>query len=104
MHKKVCQAITILFICFTLTGCFLYRPNIQQGNIITEKECAKLRTGLSRTQVENIIGTPVLKNIFSENTVNYVYTFKPGHGKKEAKQIIVHFKNNKVVKIEKNCT
>ena len=100
----MCRKILILTCCLLLFGCFAYRPSIQQGNLLTEKMCNQIHRGMTKSQVEHILGTPVLKNTFSKQRVNYVYTFKPGHGKQTEKFMSLTFKHNKIVNIEKNSS
>lgn len=85
----------------TLTGCIKpYQIPIQQGNIITSTDAAKIHTGMTPNQVVAILGQPVLTNIYDSNLV-YVYTYLPGKNKTTVKkQLTVTFKNNRATKIE----
>lgn len=46
---------------------------IQQGNVITQAMVNRLKPGMTRTQVEYIMGKPVLDNLF--NPDQWVYVF-----------------------------
>ncbi|MFW9608685.1 MAG: outer membrane protein assembly factor BamE, partial [Aquaspirillum sp.] len=41
--------------------------DIQQGNAITQDQVDKLRPGMTRQQVQAIVGTPLLKDMFHAN-------------------------------------
>jgi outer membrane protein assembly factor BamE len=66
--------------------------DIEQGNIITPDMTQRLHTGMTEYQVKKVMGTPVLVNTFSDNRMDYVYTFKPGRGKMTEKQITLVFR------------
>ncbi|AAO90808.1 outer membrane protein assembly factor BamE [Coxiella burnetii] len=94
------RAITLfsLLICMgiTLTGC-IYRPPVQQGNVITDKDLGALHKGMTKTKVESLLGTPVLTNMYADNRLVYVYIFKKGHHKMHSTRLIVYLRDNRVV-------
>lgn len=75
--KKRLIALTIL--ALLLSGCGLYRMNIQQGNVITQEEISQLRPGMSQAQVQDILGTPLLTDDFRQNRWDYVFYLKEGN-------------------------
>lgn len=83
-----------LFILFSLllmiAGC-VHKMDIEQGNVITPEMSSKLRIGMNESQVEAIMGTPILINTFRDDRIDYVYTFKPGYGKTVEKHITLTF-------------
>jgi len=100
---------TLLLLCaLVITGCThvpVYRPPIQQGNIITPDMLAKVHTGMTKAQVEDTLGSPVLTNTFDPSRVLYTYTYQPygftaKHRKMEMKQITLIFRRDKLAKIE----
>lgn len=93
------KTIITLFICLTLSGCgFLkpYRPPVQQGNVITDTMVQEIKPGLTKQQVLDKLGEPVLIDCFDENTWTYIYTMQPSRGPLQKKQLIVRFKNDRV--------
>jgi outer membrane protein assembly factor BamE len=50
-----------------------YRPDVQQGNIITKDMVEQLRTGMTRDQVRFLLGTPMLTDIFHQDRWDYPY-------------------------------
>jgi outer membrane protein assembly factor BamE len=94
-----------------LTACSnfgVYRLDIQQGNLVTQEQVAKVKLGMSRLDVRNLLGTPLLQDVFNANRWDYVYTedrntdkqLNPfGRVKKQFK-VIIFFDREKVVKIE----
>lgn len=87
-----------------VTGCtklpFLYRPDIQQGNLISQEAVAQLKPGMPADQVRYLMGTPVLINVFDSSRWDYIYTYQPGKGDLRSKQVVVHFADNVVESVE----
>lgn len=78
-----------------------YRPDIQQGNILDPVKVSALRTGMTQLQVKTLLGKPVLQNTFDNNQLLYAYNFIPNRGKPIQKELILTFKNDRLVKIQK---
>jgi outer membrane protein assembly factor BamE len=81
-----------------LTGCaveryFLeYRVNVQQGNVVEQKQIVQLRPGMTRDQVRFVLGTPLLQDPFHANRWDYVYRFEDGaKGEITMRNIFVYF-------------
>lgn len=79
----------------------VYQPEVQQGNIITQSQMNKLKKGMTQTQVENLLGDPVLQNIFEPDQKFYIYTLSPTYGKKVTQKVVLFFKNNRLAKVER---
>lgn len=96
--------ILLLIIILIITGCGKLRPyrvDVEQGNIITTADIAKLHTGLDKSQVTSILGDPLLNEVFDSNTWSYAYTKQINGGKIEKERLILEFKNNKLTKVIK---
>jgi len=64
----------IVILTLLLTSC-VYTLNIQQGNILDQKDIDKLRAGLTKNQVVFVLGNPVVDDSFSDHKWIYLYTF-----------------------------
>jgi len=64
----------IVILTLLLTSC-VYTLNIQQGNILDQKDINKLRAGLTKNQVVFVLGNPVVNDSFSDDHWIYLYTF-----------------------------
>ena len=53
-----------------------YKMDIVQGNFVSKEQAAALKPGMSRAQVRDILGTPLLASIFHDDRWDYVFTFK----------------------------
>lgn len=87
-------------ILLSLSGCHPYRVDVQQGNIIDKKMMSQLHIGMSKSQVEALLGTPVLVDAFDPNAWLYAYTKQINGGKIEKKRLILKFKNDRLVLIQ----
>ncbi len=83
------------FISLSLSGC-VYKIDVQQGNIITNRDVAKLHPGMSAVAVEQILGDPLLRNIYKGNQMYYVYTMKQGRHEMHRRNLTIYFKNGRV--------
>lgn len=96
--------IVVLLLVLLLAACSwipVYRPDIQQGNIIKPNQVNQLHKGMTAFEVKHIMGDPVLQNTFSDNRIDYVYTFQPNRKPMQLKRIILTFRNNRLIKIDK---
>lgn len=77
-----------------------YRPDVQQGNVITKEMVDQLRPGMSREQVRFLLGTPLLTSIFHQDRWDYVYRLARGSGEVQARKLVVFFKDNRLDRFE----
>lgn len=74
-----------------------YRPDVQQGNVVTKEMVDQLAVGMTRDQVRFMLGTPALVSVFHVNRWDYVYLLKRGKGSEvQSRRLTVYFKDNRV--------
>jgi len=86
----------------TQTACVsLYVPALDQGNVLTADAVAKVKIGMTRRQVQFVLGTPLIADPFHLERWDYYYYYKPNSesGKPHNEHLIVLFKNDQVVKL-----
>lgn len=69
----------VILLATSLSACSLIQPRkipVQQGNIITQAQVDQLKPGMTSVEVKTIMGDPVLLNTFSDNRMDYVYTYE----------------------------
>ena len=59
----------------TLRTFGVYKLDINQGNYLSQDMVDKLKVGQTKTQVRQLLGTPLLVSPFRENRWDYVYEF-----------------------------
>jgi outer membrane protein assembly factor BamE len=78
-----------------------YVPDVIQGNFISSEQYAKLQEGMSREQVRQILGTPLLASYFHSNRWDYVFEFKrAGQVIGKERRVTVFFEGDKVVQFQ----
>ena len=77
-----------------------HRIDVQQGNALDQESVAKLKLGLSRSQVRFLLGTPLLVDIFRNNRWDYVYTYHKAGKLTEQKRITLFFDNDILQRME----
>jgi outer membrane protein assembly factor BamE len=76
-----------------------YVPDTIQGNFISSEQYAKLEVGMSREQVRQILGTPLLASYFHTNRWDYIFEFKRlGEKISKERRVTVFFDGDKVTK------
>src|SRR5512137_221469 len=75
-----------------------YRPDVHQGNIITQEMVDQLRQGMTREQVHFMLGTPLLTSDFHKDRWDYPYYLNPLRGPVQVRRLTVYFADNKVVR------
>src|ERR1700733_3382919 len=55
-----------------------YRITVVQGNFVSKEAAAQMQVGLSRAQVKQLLGTPLLADMFHGDRWDYVFYFKRG--------------------------
>jgi outer membrane protein assembly factor BamE len=53
-----------------------YRADVVQGNFISSEQVGQLRAGMSRNDVRNVLGTPLLASVFHADRWDYVFTLR----------------------------
>jgi outer membrane protein assembly factor BamE len=77
----------------------VYRPTIQQGNVVEQEQVNELIPGMSKRQVKFLLGTPMLNDVFHANRWDYVYTIGVGSEPDETRWLTVFFENDRLVRI-----
>jgi outer membrane protein assembly factor BamE len=92
--KKI---IPVALIGFFLSSCSLFhvsKMEVEQGNVITNDKISQLHQGMTEDDVKNVMGNPVLVNIFTPDRIEYIYTFQKGHCNRLEKRVTCIFRNN----------
>jgi outer membrane protein assembly factor BamE len=93
--------IPIVFVAGVIvTGCAPYKLDVQQGNVIEQKDLNQVKPGMTTRQVQFLLGTPLIRDSFHPERWDYVYSFQPGGKKREEKRITLYFENDRLVRIE----
>jgi outer membrane protein assembly factor BamE len=80
----------------------VYVPDVQQGNVITQEMVDQLKTGMTRRQVQFVLGTPLITDPFHQNRWDYYYSYKRGKKYRAKRRLSLFFKGDELVEIRGN--
>jgi outer membrane protein assembly factor BamE len=99
--SPIVLTLALLSAVAVLGGC-IYRPNIQQGNLLSAEEVDKVTVGMTRSQVRYLLGTPMVSDPFAPQRWDYVYRLTHGRPRRtDSAHFIVRFEGDTVVAVEK---
>jgi len=106
IRKRSFTLLSAAALTLSLSGCsvfdwLIYKPDIPQGNYMEKQQVEKLRIDMTKEQVEYVLGRPVLRDSFSDDTWYYVYHYKSGRDASIIhKELIIHFKGDQLVEVK----
>lgn len=77
-----------------------YKIDILQGNVVTREQAAALQTGMSRDQVRDILGSPLLASVFHADRWDYVFTFRRQGQAPQQRRLTAFFKADVLERFE----
>ena len=91
----------IVLLAALLAGCnLLYKPEVQQGVLLSPEMLANLKPGMSKRQVRLLLGSPPVNDVFHPERWDYVYSLsKPGE-KVTPRHLALYFSSDALVRAE----
>jgi outer membrane protein assembly factor BamE len=77
-----------------------YKVEVVQGNFVSKEQVAALKPGMSRQQVRDILGTPLVTDVFHAGRWDYVFTLKRHGVQEQARRLTVFFKGDVLDRFE----
>jgi outer membrane protein assembly factor BamE len=77
-----------------------YKVEIVQGNVITKELAAQVKEGMSRSQVREVLGSPLLTDVFHADRWDYVFTIRRQGAEPQQRRVVVRFENNVLKSID----
>jgi outer membrane protein assembly factor BamE len=91
----------VVLCSLALAGCnLIYKIDVQQGNYVTEDVVARVKTGMTKAEVRQILGTPLVADIFHGNRWDYYFSSVRNHKAENRTLLSVFFENDKVVAVK----
>ena len=90
------RLLAVLLAALALSGC-VYKIDVQQGNYVTQDVVAKLKKGMSKSDVKGLLGTPLLVDPFHANRWDYYFSNVKGGKAEDRTRLSVLFESDKVV-------
>lgn len=77
-----------------------YKLEIVQGNVVTREQAAQVKPGMARAQVRDLLGSPLLTDVFHGDRWDYVFTIKRQGTAPQERRVVVLFEGDKLKSIE----
>ncbi|NNF66033.1 MAG: outer membrane protein assembly factor BamE [Gammaproteobacteria bacterium] len=91
---------TLLLVSLFCSGC-VYKLSVFQGNPVSADDVAQVEVGMTRSQVQFLLGTPLIEDPFHSERWDYIYYYRDGKSGNEFKRRFeVHFIDGKVSEVK----
>ncbi len=77
-----------------------YRVEVVQGNVVTKEQIDAIKPGLNRSQVRDILGSPLLTDVFHADRWDYVFTIRRQGAEPQSRRVVVLFDGDKLKSLE----
>ena len=77
----------------------VHKIDVQQGNVITQEQINQLEPGMSRRQIQFIMGSPMVADLFHQDRWDYIYLFQPGYGESSEQHVTLFFSDDSLERI-----
>lgn len=78
----------------------LYKPEVVQGNFVSREQVQALQPGMTRVQVREILGTPLVQSLFHGDRWDYVFTLKRQGVEPQQYRLTAWFQNDQLARID----
>jgi len=96
------RGLLIAVAALALAAC-VYRIDIQQGNLLDEEDITQVDLGMTRSQVQFLLGTPMVSDSFHRDRWDYAYYYRRGRSPDaDRRWVVVYFENDRVQRIERD--
>lgn len=83
-----------------LGGCTYFRLPISQGNVVMAETAETIEPGMSREDVHEKLGTPLVADSFGASRWDYVIFYRDTKGKETRQTLSVYFENDVVSRVQ----
>ena len=92
---------TLFLLAALLAGCnLLYKPEVQQGTLLSAEMLANLRPDMTKRQVRLLLGSPSVSDTFHPERWDYVYSVNRAGEKVIPQHLTLYFRNDTLVRAE----
>jgi outer membrane protein assembly factor BamE len=78
----------------------VYRLTIQQGNIVSQEMIDKLKPGMTKSQIQFILGNPILQDSLDQDRWNYIYSLHIPGSDLVQRELVIYFEENRLSHFE----
>lgn len=113
VHSRFLPALSVA-VCAALSGCGSfnsatqriasvvtpYKVEVVQGNFVAKEQTDLLKPGLTKAQVRDLLGTPMITSIFHGERWDYAFSLRRKGVQTQARRLTIYFKDNVVERFE----
>lgn len=77
-----------------------YKVVVVQGNFVSREQVEALQAGMSRQQVREILGTPLVSSLFHADRWDYVFTLQRANESAQTRRLTVYFQGDAFLRSE----
>jgi len=77
-----------------------YRIDIVQGNVVTKEQLALVRPGMTRVQVRDALGSPLLTDPFHGDRWDYVFTIQRPGTPPQRRNVVARFEGDRLLSVD----
>lgn len=82
----------------------VYKLTIQQGNIVTPDMLEQLQPGMTKRQVNFVLGTPLIVDSFHQDRWDYFYSLRNSEGETTTQHLTVYFDGDRMTHYQGDIT
>ncbi|GHB03974.1 outer membrane protein assembly factor BamE [Modicisalibacter luteus] len=100
--QNLIKTVTFTLALSMMSGCSylgVYKRDLPQGNLVTQDMVSQLQPGMSREQVQHVMGSPLLPAPFDASQWDYVFRLDEAYGDVKQRRVTLTFDNNRLVDI-----
>ncbi|HET7793292.1 MAG TPA: outer membrane protein assembly factor BamE, partial [Rhizobacter sp.] len=77
-----------------------YRIEVVQGNVLTKEQVAMIKPGMTRAQVRDVLGSPLLTDPFHADRWDYVFTIRRQGTEPQRISVVAYFEGDALKKLD----
>ncbi len=97
-YTKPLRRLLIVCLAAAACGCSVYKINVQQGNYLKDEKIAQLKVGMTKRQVQYLLGSPIVQDAFHPDRWDYLFWFKNGRDDSVQQRAMTVYFDGDVVK------
>lgn len=77
-----------------------YRVEVVQGNVLTKELLASVKPGMPRGQVQDLLGSPMLTDVFHGDRWDYIFTIRRQGTEPQRRHVVVWFEGDNLKSVD----
>ena len=77
-----------------------YKVEVVQGNVVTREQAVAVQPGMSRAQVRDLLGSPLLTDVFHADRWDYVFTIRRQGAAPQQRSVVARFDGEKLKSLD----